>query len=442
LHVTGGTNYGWSPAGDLSNASVSNPTANPLSTTTYHVTVADNIGCEANDSMIVFVNPLPVPVVSNDTAICFGTAASLHASGGTNYSWSPGTGLSNPFISNPQSNPSSTTTYHVTVADNIGCSSVDSVTVFVNPLPQPLLSADTAICKGTIASLTASGGVFYQWSSGSSGNHIDVSPLISTTYSVSVTDTNSCTASAIVNVTVDPLEITLYGDHDICIGESTQIQASGANIYLWNTGSQQPFIVVEPQTDSVFTVVGNDGLCADTSIFSVIVHQQPAADAGPDLSIILNDEVTLEASGGVSCTWSPLDGLSCTDCCDPVASPHDTTIYKVIVTDVYGCSAIDSLLIIVIPPDDIFFPDAFTPNGDGLNDEFFPILSGHTQMQLLRVFNRWGELVFLSKEPSSGWDGTFQGKPESMGAYVYSFTGINTVNGKTVSKKGSVTIIR
>ena len=442
LQVGGGTSYSWSPTNDLDNPSIANPEANPNSTTTYYVVVSDNIGCTATDSVTVTVNPIPVPVVSNDTAICTGTFASLIASGGVSYSWSPFAGLNNSSIPNPLANPLTTTTYYVTVADVIGCSALDSVVVYINPLPQPIVSSDTTICKGTIASLDASGGILYNWSNGDSGDHIDVSPIISTAYDVAVTDSNSCVATATVVVSVDLLQVIINGDDEICIGENTQLQASGAINYLWSNNSLLSYIIVAPETDSVFSVTGNDGLCADTTEFTVHVNQLPVADAGPDVSIVLNDVINLTANGGISCIWSPPDGLSCTNCCDPIASPHDTTTYAVTITDIHGCSSIDSVTVIVIPPDDVLFPDAFTPNGDGLNDEFAPILSGHTEMKELQVYNRWGELVFVSTNRYSGWNGTYKGKPESIGTYVYSFIGFNTINGKTIYKKGNVTVLR
>jgi gliding motility-associated-like protein len=96
----------------------------------------------------------------------------------------------------------------------------------------------------------------------------------------------------------------------------------------------------------------------------------------------------------------------------------------------------------VIPPDEVFIPNAFTPNGDGMNDAFLPILSGNTITKSLSVFNRWGQEVFFTTSPHSGWDGTFKGDPESMGVFVYYFTGTNTETGKVIEKKGNVFLIR
>jgi len=117
-------------------------------------------------------------------------------------------------------------------------------------------------------------------------------------------------------------------------------------------------------------------------------------------------------------------------------------IYFVVITDVNGCFSKDSVTVNVIPPDEVFIPDAFTPNNDGLNDIFIPILSGNTFLKSLAVFNRWGQEVFFTASPNNGWDGKFKGKSEEIGVFVYHFTGINTETGDEIEKKGNVLLVR
>jgi gliding motility-associated-like protein len=147
-------------------------------------------------------------------------------------------------------------------------------------------------------------------------------------------------------------------------------------------------------------------------------------------------------SGGSSALWSPGNSLSCTACLSTEATPADTTTYFVTVTDANGCSATDSVTVFVIPPDEVFIPNAFTPNGDGLNDELLPVLSGNTATKSLSVFNRWGQQVFFTTSPGTGWDGSYQGKPEDIGVFVYFFSGVNVVTGKEIVKQGNVLLLR
>ena len=134
-NATGGTTYSWSPGIGLSDSTIANPIANPASTTSYQVQVSDANGCSGNGSVTVNVNPLPTISVSANNSTCVGSPVQLSSSGGTTYSWSPSTGLSNPNISNPIANVALTTTYSVLITDANNCSSSATTTVSVNTLP-------------------------------------------------------------------------------------------------------------------------------------------------------------------------------------------------------------------------------------------------------------------------------------------------------------------
>ncbi|HYV92485.1 MAG TPA: T9SS type B sorting domain-containing protein [Chitinophagales bacterium] len=441
LNASGGSGYSWSPVIGLSDSLISNPIAEPPTTTIYYVTVYDSAGCSAVDSVTVFVNLSPSIVTSNDTDICYGTSSSLFAAGGISYSWSPASSLNDSTLYNPIATPDSTTVYYVTVTDTAGCFGTDSVLVAVNPLPVISTSGDTTICRYSAISISASGGVAYLWSTGESTTAITVNPSTNTSYTVSVTDTNQCVSSATINVLIAPDFLIVSGD-EICIGDSTLLTASGAAIIIWNDTITNSEIMVAPVASTLYTAVGFDGMCWDTASVNVIVHPLPLADAGSDVEILLGAEITLNATGGISCNWSPSTGLSCDACCDPLASPKDTTEYFVTVTDDYGCKASDSVKVYVIPPDEVYIPDAFTPNGDGVNDVFLPILSGETEMTAFKIFNRWGQLVYFSSDKSHGWDGNFNGLPEEISTYVYCFIGENKETGQVIEKKGNVTLLR
>ncbi|MBX7142324.1 MAG: gliding motility-associated C-terminal domain-containing protein [Chitinophagales bacterium] len=442
LAASGGAIYAWQSSTFISDTSISSPDVFPPATSTFFVTIMDSSGCTGTDSATVYVNPLPAITISDDTSICFGNSANLFASGGVDFSWSPSATLNNPLVSNPIAAPDSTTDYTVTVTDGNGCKATDSVLVKVLDLPVVAISDDTTICRFTSAILTAGGGISYAWSTGASGSSIEVEPLADSAYSVLITDTNNCTSTASTHVFIAPPFLTLSGDTEICMGAFTALSGNGALTYLWNNGATTASINVSPPTETTYTLIGFDGSCNDTAEITVLVDPLPSADAGPDTVIEFGSSVSLNASGGISATWSPDISLSCAECLTTVANPVDTMIYYVTVTDANGCSAVDSVIVYVKAINQIFIPNAFTPNGDGLNDVFLPVLSGRTEMKTLAVFNRWGQQVFFSSSPATGWDGTFDGKPEEVGAFVYYFTGFNEESGKEIVMKGNVLLLR
>ncbi|MGL5889935.1 MAG: beta strand repeat-containing protein, partial [Bacteroidia bacterium] len=228
LSATGASTYVWMP-GSLSGASVS---VTPAATATYTVTGTDGNGCDAVTTITITVNTLPtVGASASPAAVCIGGSASLTGTGATTYVWNPGN-LSGSTVS---VSPASTTTYTVTGTDANGCDNTDVVTVTVNPLPTIGVSAtNAAICVGSSATLNATGGVSYSWMPGSlSGASVTVSPVTSTTYTVTGTDANGCQNTALITIIVDPLPVITASASptSLCIGGSSTLTATGASIY-------------------------------------------------------------------------------------------------------------------------------------------------------------------------------------------------------------------
>jgi gliding motility-associated-like protein len=145
--------------------------------------------------------------------------------------------------------------------------------------------------------------------------------------------------------------------------------------------------------------------------------------------------------------WTPDPTLSCTDCANPIASPKFTTTYKVKVTDENGCITSRNITVIVLCNDKNFFiPNTFSPNNDGANDKFYPRGKGLDHIQALRIFNRWGEMVFEKRnfpanDAASGWDGTYKGKTAVIDTYIYMID-IICENATIITYKGNITLIR
>ncbi|HEY8402384.1 MAG TPA: hypothetical protein VIK89_14045, partial [Cytophagaceae bacterium] len=336
LNASGGVSYSWSPASGLSNPNIANPIASPLTTTNYTVTVTDINGCQNTDNVTVTVNPLPVADAGTDQAVCIGGSVNLNASGGISYSWSPVASLSDPNIANPVASPAATTVYTVTVTDANGCQNTDNVTVTVNPLPVANAGTDQDICIGSTANLSASGGVTYSWSPAATLSNPNIAnpvanPTVTTTYTVTVTDASGCQNTDDVTITVNPLPVAEAGpDATICEGNNTPLNASGGVSYSWSpaSGLSNPNIanpIASPLTTTNYTVTVTDvNGCQNTDNVTITVNPLPVADAGADQAVCIGGSVNLNASGGISYSWSPAASLSDPNIANPVASPAAT----------------------------------------------------------------------------------------------------------------------
>jgi len=347
LGAVGASTYNWSPATGLSNTNVFNPMASPPVTTTYTISGTDQWGCSNTGSVTLTVNPYPTAEAGNDTTVCFGASVNLHASGGSIYLWSPATWLNNSVGPDPISTPLDTIQYFVTVTEN-GCSSVDSVTINVNPIPLADAGPDVSICAGDSVVLTASGGGTYEWSTLPvlTTPGITVAPMVTTTYTVTVT-LNGCFETDDVIVNVFPRPNADAGmDTTICVGGTATLTASGGGTYVWNTTQTIPVINVSPvDTTWYYVTVTLISGCSSVDSVRVNVNPLPVTSAYPDTTICAGESVTLTATGGIGYVWSTTPPQITNTI---TVTPADTTLYYVTVTDL-GCSAVDSANVNVNP---------------------------------------------------------------------------------------------
>jgi trimeric autotransporter adhesin len=333
LTASGAGTYSWSPSTGLSSTTGATVTASPTTTTTYTVT-GTTAGCTSTGTVTVTVAPLTVGVSPN-TSICSGASTTLTATGATNYTWSPATGLSSTTGASVTANPTTTTTYTVTGTTG-SCSSTASVTVTVTPL-NLTVSPNVSICSGASTTLTASGATSYAWSpptglSASTGASVSASPTTTTTYTVTGT-TGSCTATGTVTVTVTPLALTLSPNTSICNGGSATLTAGGATNYTWSpatglSSTTGASVTASPTATTTYTVSGTSGSCS--SSLSVTVTVTPiVVSVTPNTSICNGASTTLTAGGGTTYSWSPAIGLSSTSGTSVTANPSTTTTYTV-----------------------------------------------------------------------------------------------------------------
>jgi hypothetical protein len=342
-------NSGTPVGGTYSGPGVVNATFDPaitgVGTFTIFYNFTDGFGCAATDSSTLRVNALPTVSISNDTSICAGDSVTLSAGGGATYLWSNMATADSIAVS-----PGVTSTYVVTVTSASGCRAIDSVGVRVNPLPIASITGNATICEGFSTTLTATGGTRYAWSTNALVDSITVSPLSDSSYTVTVTDGNGCSATASQLVTVNPTPtVGLPAFSDLCADAPPVALNSGTPVGGTYSGPGVVNATFDPAITGVgtFTIFYNftDGFgCAATDSSTLRVNALPTVSISNDTSICAGDSVTLSAGGGATYLWSNMATA------DSIAvSPGVTSTYVVTVTSASGCRAIDSVGVRVNP---------------------------------------------------------------------------------------------
>ena len=257
---------------------------------------------------------------------------------------------------------------------------------------------------------------------------------------------------------VNQAEITA-ADVTICEGTNAQLLAEGfAEDYEWMPSDDLselriPNPLADPTTTTTYTVVGKISTCEpDTTTATVTVI--PAPDfRGPDMIYFFSGQ-SLTVNGGTpmqdgvySYTWKPSAELSCDDCPNPEITPDTTMSLNVLYTDdITGCTSfrtIDLVELSYCPDDMITIPSAFSPDGDGINDELQLFNSSAIRgVTYFRVYNRWGAVVFETDDINEYWDGHYKGKLQPDGVYIYSLEYPCEVDGRIIRVQGDVTLIR
>jgi gliding motility-associated-like protein len=348
----------------------------------------------------------------------------------------------------------------LTISDGF-CTKTDTQTIQIKSLPIANAGKDTTICANTSVMIgtAAIAGNTYNWFPASTLNSASVatptaSPIAPVTlYIVTVTNTvSTCVNTDSVKVTMlSPLLANAGVDGEICKNDSVQIGTGLINgqVYSWSpaTGLGATTLsnpVSSPSVTTTYTLTVTSvaaGCAAVKDEVTIIVHPLPKINAGMDDTITVGSSVQLVVTGGIQYNWSPAYGLSNTGIYNPIAGPDTSTTYIVKGTDVFGCVNYDTVRVFVLKPS-FWVPTAFTPDGNGHNDVFYIRGEGIKNFEF-RVFNRWGEEIFFSKDITQGWDGKRQlgGEDMPQGAYLYNVRGTLT-NGTAVNVKNLVNLIR
>lgn len=397
-----------------------------------------------------------------DTLICSIDTLQLNAASATTgavFSWSPSYNITAANTNQPFVYPKQTTTYNVSVSYK-GCETNDSVKIDVIDKVTLALPADTTICRTDSIQINPStNALYFLWSptatlSSATEKSPVAQPLSNTKYSV-VASVGKCLATGSININTVPYPAANAGeDVSICFGTTTQLHAivEGSSFY-WTPSSgllnaNDPLTVVGPQSTTQYVLHVSDTVgCPKPVTDSVLVKVIPkvAAFAGNDTIIVKAQPLQLNATGGTEYHWTPSAYLSNPGIANPVADfseGADTFTYNVRVSTPEGCFGNDSIKIFVFATDpEVFIPTAFTPNNDGLNDVFRPAVAGMKKFFYFMVYNRWGQLLFSTTQPNTGWDGNFNGKKQPSGTYVFIVSAID-YNDKPYTKKGTFVLIR
>jgi gliding motility-associated-like protein len=361
LTASGGpsaTSYSWTvssgPAITNTNIAVVSPTA-----TTNYTVLTSVPGCTTGVAFNIPVSPKPTLTVTPNSGICNGQTINLTSNGGATYTWSPASSLNTPNGSVVTASPTVTTTYTVTGYDGV-CTNTAVVTVTVNASASVTVTpTNTTICSGQSANLVASGGSSYTWTASSGANpanlaSVSVSPTTTTTYTV-LTGIGTCTAAAIVSVSVAPI-FTLSvtpSNTTICGGGSgTSLTGAGGVSYTWTpatglsstTGAN---VTANPTVSTSYTLLGSNGVCTNSATATVSVIIVNATITASSINYCTGvSPVSLTGSGGTTYSWSPATGLSSTTGSVVSATPSVTTIYS-LTASTGACSSVKTITITV-----------------------------------------------------------------------------------------------
>ena len=357
------------------------------------------------------------------------------------------------------------------IANNQGCSDSINKTIFVNENPIAAFTInDSTQCINenlfTLISTSKSSTKIdtYKWIFGNSdtsiGKNINYTYKQSGIYTIihiPVTD-KGCTDTARQSISVFKKPNTDFSINDTiqCVTDNLfefsnkTIDSSNTNRYTWKFGDGRNAYLVSPKYQyirpgnyNVELVTYNYWGCRDSIQKSVFVGIQPKAITLDPVYAVVDIDLQLKARDfkNAKYAWSPNTYLNFYSIKDPVFNGQKETKYRIQITTDTGCVVNDTLQVFIFKEINIFMPKAFSPNNDGLNDLIKPSLVGIKEFKYMRIFNRWGNLIYETKDPNRGWDGYYKGVKQQMETYTWIAEGIG-VDGKTIKQGGNFIMLR
>lgn len=429
--------------------------------------------CTLTDSTTTTLAPLNISLLPSDT-VCKSDTVSIAVTNNNpadilSYIWSPtneilGSSTSQNIILSPTHKNDLSV-----IVSNGFCKDTLYSTIFTDSIFL-FVSNDTVLCNPnaivTINATTQNTSNNYIWSLDplfsniiSSNNSISVSPDTNTTFYVQVNN-NYCSKQDSVIVGFAGNQIDLFGNQYICIGDTSRLEVINQSPFNALTYDWEPneFIISGDSTNSILVAPSIPTMyyvrCVNMSgciiIDSILVIPDPlptlTANAWADNDTITNIGNTLlhVTPNGYTYNWTPENSLNNPNNQNPIAAPATTTTYQVIISGNSGCSKSAEVTVYVVEFECdepyIYVPNAFTPNGDNINDVLY-VRTTPTSEILFRIYDRWGELVFETTNKNIGWDGTFKGKESDPAVFDY-YLEVLCPGNETYFKKGNITLIR
>jgi gliding motility-associated-like protein len=356
-----------------------------------------------------------------------------------------------------------TYTIILTGTNSSGCSDSASSTIESYAIPVVSAGADFILCKGSDKPIEASGAETYVWAPSTGLSCTNCATPVTTTannitYTVTGTSLHGCSAVDSINISVkEKLEITYSSNDSVCAGGSKKIFAAGANSYVWSPASGLDNVTASeptatPLTTTTYMVVGSDevGCFKDTGYVNIRVNPIPTVEAGVDKTINVGQTVDLIPVISTDVTdviWQPTTGVFRNFYPGISVKPTENMEYTVQVKNRGGCTARDRVTLYVIcNGSNIFIPNTFSPNNDGSNDIFYPRGTGLFKIKSLRIFTRWGEIVFErtnfdANNAAYGWDGTSKGQKANPDVFVYTLE-VVCDNGSVLTYRGNISLVK
>ena len=409
----------------------------------YVVTVNNSFNCSRTEQVRITYAPKPtLTMLAKTYDLCAGSTLDINVvSDGTKFEWKKGTniiaGQSGKSIKITEAG-----TYSLFVSNAMDCKTDSTFVVTSRALPVVDLGIDFNLCPSQSKVLNAGSHTKYVWSDNTTAATLTVkndqtTVLTNNTYKVTVTNQYSCTAQDSVKGNLYPIVVSkIVADQPgVCNGEPVKLTASGGQNYAWTdpggstlstlTGAET---IASPTTTTTYSVIASDGICPsnkDTSTIEIKVFEAVNISAGKDTCVVEGRTIRLNAVGGVSYRWNNTSLIvGASNIANPEVKPIDATTFVVTITDLNGCEFTDSVSVCV--KKDNFKPiSIITPNGDGMNDElYFGNLNEYPDNQL-KIFNRWGNVIFEAdgyQVQGALFNGTKNGEKLPPDTYYYILT--------------------
>ena len=466
LSATGSNLLWYTTIGGTGSGTAPTPVTTSVGSIDYYVTQTPAGSCESTPSTVtVTIEPGASAPAAVSPTYCQGVTASPLSATGSNLLWYTtigGTGSAS--APTPVTTSTGSTDYYVTQTPAGSCESTPStVTVIIAPAAAAPTAVSPTYCAGaTPIPLSATGTGLLWYSNPTGGVGITTALMPSTisagviSYYVTQTPPGGCeSARTEIDVTTKPNPSAEFTWSNACEGAPTTITASStsADLYVWdfagdasaNGSGSGPYEVTWASANTyAVTLTTTANGCEGQIQHQIMVNPNPTVGiAQMTATLCAGKDVLLEAYGASTYQWSPATNLSNPDVADPIVMLQSGIQYTVTGTDGNGCSASASVTL-DISADCLAYdiPDAFTPNGDGKNDEFYVITQDAPKVFDLVIFNRYGSKIFESANVGNRWNGTIGGSAEApAGTYVYVLRAVSSV-GAVIKREGTVVLIR